>query len=450
MIALVLSRQVSIPYMPVLSSLFQTRKPSAVRLAQQLFARRTDGVQAINAAVGNVLFPMHPRMQARLSTLAESGSPFSSGVVPYSASAGLPETQQTFLHILKSSGLDITGIQALVTDGGSQAMELVTVGLANTAAGQDNRPLLMFDPVYSNYRSFAERTNRTVISLPRQMELDGSFSFPDLAELEAIILEQKPGAIVIIPYDNPTGQKMSYDQLVSIAKLCVKHDLWLVSDEAYRELSYDLAENEPVSSIWALTEAEVPGVHGRRISIETASKVWNGCGLRIGALLTDNSSFYEAAVAEQTTNLCAPIIDQYIFASLLEENRDQLQEWYSQQRQVYGTRLISVAAAVQKLDPTLIVSQPAASLYLVIDFRNSAPAGFNTSDFVRFLAERGSYTINGKQMTLLVAPMAGFYAAGLNNPGLTQIRLAMVCSDWELTVLPELLVGLYREYLSQA
>lgn len=453
--------------MPKLSPLFQTRKPSSVRVAQQLFSQRADGVVAINAAVGNVKQPMHPKMVAAMQAVGRADSPFAGGVVAYSESSGTQLAQATFLHIIASSGFDTTGLQALVVDGGSQAMEMIVVGLAGDGA---DRPLLMFDPVYSNYRSFAQRTGRKVVSLPRDLQPDGSFSFPSRQVIEEAIKKHQPSAIVVIPYDNPSGQQMSLAELQMVAEVCVVHDLWLVSDEAYRELSYnelsstDLTNEEAAtnqstpSSIWAFTEATVPGITGRRVSIETASKVWNACGLRIGALVTDNPELYQAALAEQTINLCAPVIEQYIFASLLEESHQNLQKWYQHQRSFYGQRLQQVAQKLKELEPTLLISKPAAALYLVVDFKQSAPAGFNTTAFAQYLASQGSIGLNGRPTTLLVSPMAGFYDSvnyvqpdGSNtNPGQTQIRLAVVCPDAELAVLPELLVKLYHQYLSQS
>jgi len=86
------------------------------------------------------------------------------------------------------------------------------------------------------------------------------------------------------------------------------------ADEAYRELYY--VEGSELVSIWGITDKEVPGIEGRRIGIETASKVWNACGLRIGALITDNPKFNNRSVAEYTANLCANAIGQYIIWSI--------------------------------------------------------------------------------------------------------------------------------------
>ena len=95
---------------------------------------------------------------------------------------------------------------------------------------------------------------------------NGEFELPSVETVEQRIIDTKPGALLIIPYDNPTGQLFSKETLIEYAKLCVKHNLWIISDEAYRELAYE--KGKETSSIWALTDKDVPGIEGRRISLK--------------------------------------------------------------------------------------------------------------------------------------------------------------------------------------
>ena len=113
---------------PILSEHFQSREPSVIRTAQIEFARRTDGAQAVNVAIGNVSLPLHPAMERRMRALGAPGSPFAGGAVMYTPTVGVEETRRAFLHILASSGFSTAGLHALVTDGGSAAMELVVLG----------------------------------------------------------------------------------------------------------------------------------------------------------------------------------------------------------------------------------------------------------------------------------------------------------------------------------
>ena len=444
---------------PALSAHFAARRPSAIRLAQIEFLKRKDPARAVNVAIGNVSLPMHPAMQARLRDLGGADSPFRDGSVMYTETVGRPETRQAFLNIIASSGFPAEGLHVQVTDGGSHAMELALLGLCGPAgsaadgvaaggvpAGTGERPLLILDPTYANYKSFADRTGRRVVSVQRSLREDGTFELPDLGQIEAVIRSERPGGLLVIPYDNPTGQLCSREQLLELAGLCVRHNLWLVSDEAYRELYY--GGGEPVS-VWSLRDSEVPGIEGRRLSIESASKVWNACGLRIGALVTDNREFHERAVAENTANLCANAIGQYIFGALAHESHAALRGWYERQRAYYRGMLDRLVAEFLRLLPGVIVSRPDASIYSVVDVRRIVKPGFDATDFVLWCAREGRVEADGQALTLLVAPMAGFYNPSPGgpprtaNPGRTQMRIAYVEPEADMARVP----ALFRELL---
>jgi len=314
-------------------------------------------------------------------------------------------------------------------------------------AGSDERPLLLIDAAYTNYKAFAERLGRATVSITRTLEPNGKFALPAIDEIAAIIAERRPGALVVIPYDNPTGQLYDRPSLVALARLCVEHDIWLISDEAYRELYY--TGGDPVS-VWDLNEQEVPGITGRRISIETASKVWNACGLRIGALVTDSEEMHTRAVAENTASLCSNAIGQYIFGALAHVAGAALQEWFGRQRTYYREMLTELTARTRELIPGVIVSSPDASIYSVIEVRELVPPDFDALEFVLYCARRGSVELAGQPWTLLTAPMAGFYSvpADVPNPGVTQMRIAYVETPERMKMVPDLLATLLRRYLS--
>ena len=327
-------------------------------------------------------------------------------------------------------------------------MELLLIGTCGPA-GTDEKPLMMIDPAYTNYISFAERVGRKTVTIKRKMEDNGKFTLPEVSEIEEMIQKHNPGALLVIPYDNPTGQLYDYENMKDLAKLCVKYNMWMVSDEAYRELYYQ--EDKPLVSIWGLTDADVPGIEGRRISIETASKVWNACGLRIGAVITDSAEFNNRSIAEYTANLCANVIGQYIFAALAHESKEQIAAWCSELREYYKKQIMMVYNGLKEQEPGLIVSSPDASIYSVIDVRNVVKPGFDAIDFVLYCAQEGSINIDGVETTLLVAPMKGFYdiKAGEVNPGSTQFRISFVESPENMAKIPELFVKLLRAFEAQ-
>jgi aspartate aminotransferase len=433
--------------MPQLSAHFASRQPSPIRVSQIRFAERTDGAEAINVAIGNVSLPMHPAMRGRLTALDQPGSPFADGVVKYTTTVGLDETRAAFLNIIASSGFPTDGLLAQVTDGGSQAMELVLLGCCGPA-GTDERPLLMIDAAYTNYGSFAKRLGRRTVSIQRTLEDDGRFTLPSLDAIERVIRERRPGGLVVIPYDNPTGHYYDRATMVQLGRLCVEHDLWMVSDEAYRELFYT---GQEVSSVWALTEDEVPGITGRRISIETASKVWNGCGLRIGGLITDDAEFHARSVAENTAALCPNAIGQYIFGALAGEPHEALQGWYSELRAYYRGMMTTLTGRLAELLPGVVISSPDASLYSVVDLRNLVGHDFDALAFVDYCATEGAVDLDGTPTTLLTAPMGGFYSVpeGAPNPGRTQLRIAYIAPPDVMAKVPDLLARLVQSYLDR-
>lgn len=428
---------------PILSRHFQKRMPSDIRLAQIEFLKRGEAVEAVNTAIGNVSLPMHPAMVRRLASLQAQDSPFREGAVQYTPTAGLAETRQAFLNIIASSGFPTDGLHVQITDGASQAMELILLGVCGPA-GSGKRPLLAIDPTYTNYRAMAERTGRAMAAMTRTLQADGRFSLPRMDRIESLIRRRKPGGLLVIPYDNPTGQLYSRAQMLELARLCVKYNLWMVSDEAYRELCYTEA---PAISIWSLSDREAPGIEGRRIGLDSASKVWNACGLRIGALITDNEEFHRKAVAENTANLCPNAIGQYIFAALAHESHEELRAWYSRQREYYRGLLSRITDELKRRLPGLIVSSPDASIYSVLDVRRIVEPGFDASDFVMYCASRGAVQLEGRRYTLLVSPMAGFYhGKGKSNPGRTQMRIAYVEPPQSMAKVPVLFCELLARY----
>ncbi|MBC8425353.1 aminotransferase class I/II-fold pyridoxal phosphate-dependent enzyme [bacterium] len=429
---------------PRMSAQFAGRRPSVIRMAQIKFDERDDGTEAINVAIGNVSLPMYPAMRARMNSLGADGSPFADGVVKYSATSGYPECIDAFLNIIASSGFDTSQLHAHITEGGSQAMELLIAGVCGPA-GTDQDPLLLIDAAYTNYKTLCERLGRATCSIRRTLGDDGKFTLPDTAEIERVILAQGPKAIVVIPFDNPTGQYYDHAAMCELARLAVKHNLWLVSDEAYRELYYS---GDRCTSIWGVADAEVPGIEGRRISIDTASKVWNACGLRIGALVTDNALFHRQAIAEHTVSLCSSVIGQWIFGALAHEDHDVLRAWYAQQRDYYRAMLFDFTDAMKKALPGIIVSSPDAALYSVLDVRDVAAEGFDALDFVLWCSSEGYVEVDGRQITVLTAPMAGFYSvpAGEPNPGRTQVRVAYVETPERMAQIPPLFADLFRQY----
>ncbi len=423
---------------PNLSHHFQYRKPSAIRKAQIEFSERVDKslINVINLAIGNISLPMYPAMHKRLKQIGIDV--FSDGVIKYTSTSGTKNARDAFHNILSAEGIDSSNIYPLVTDGGSTAMELMLLGVCGPSS---KSPLLLFDPAYTNYIQFAKRLSVEVISTERTINEDGSFSKLNIDEIEKIVKLNNPSGILVIPFDNPTGQYLNKKTMMDIGKIAIDYNIWLISDEAYRPLSFN---NQNTSSIWSITENNLPGITGRRISIESASKVWNACGLRIGALLTDNKEFYKKSVSEYTANLCANSIGQEIFGVLAKEPKENILNWYKKQIEYYKSILSSLKKGLEKEIPGIIVSNPEAAIYCVIDLRNIVAKNFNAEDFIQFCAKKGKVKINNELYTILLAPMNGFYTNKKN--GKTQMRVAIVEDPDKIKITPIVLSELLKSY----
>ena len=118
---------------PELSPYMMARKPSGIRLGQIKFLERKNPPILVNGSIGNVMRPMHPAMQRRLFDLGGVNSPFHNGIVPYVPTTGTDECREAFLHILRSQGFDTTGLDVLITDGTSMAMEIIMLGVCGGA-----------------------------------------------------------------------------------------------------------------------------------------------------------------------------------------------------------------------------------------------------------------------------------------------------------------------------
>jgi len=428
---------------PSISDHYGKREPSSIRKAQILFQSRQDcsNIEVINLAIGNISLPMHPAMLSRLKGIGEPDSPFAKGVVQYTSSEGTAECKTAILNSINAElSLNIPqNINCVITDGGSQAMELMLLGVSGTSSGE---PIMVIDPLYTNYVEFAKRLSIPMVSLERNSNSDGSFGNLDSTKIRKIISKDNPNGILIIPADNPTGLQMSQNTINEIAKICVEEDIWLVSDEAYRNIYFS---GSGPSSIWQISNTDVPGILGRRISIESVSKVWNACGLRIGALVTDNKMMYQKVRSEYTANLCANVIGQYVFGAVAQMSSDEIIDWYSSQRVYYSKAIISLIKELKEELPGIILSSPGAAIYIVLDFKNITPSDFNVSKFIEYCSLNGKIKIKRKYYTLLLSPMKGFYNQKLK--GEKQARIALVEQESKMRMVPKILSRLLENYL---
>lgn len=436
-----------------MSQLYQNSEPSAIRRALIIANERIKTEKEAQgtptdflvACIGNVKLPTYPTIQERMRDFSLD-TYLSKGIIPYPATCGLPDAQQAFRNIIYSFLPEDQRpeLHVIVADGSTPMMRLAILGVTET----DGKPLLAFNPLYSNYPSIAQEHDREIVCLERKLTETGKWTTISPTQLEAAIIEHQPGALLIIPADNPTGQFTPQAIINEYARICLKHGIMIISDEAYRGLQYG---GQQPSSVWRITDSEVPGIEqaGIRVSLETFSKVFNGCGLRVGALVTDNKEFFEKAERVQTKYLCGGYINQYLAGALAHDKGPEIQKWVKSLVDYYEPALSELRQGLLNSMPGIIVSSPDSSLYIVVDMRNIDPK-FDATSFVDYCATTGKTIINGQPMSLLLAPMEGFYSLppGQDNPGRTQMRISYVDKPERMNLLPKIFKGLYNQYLA--
>ena len=172
---------------PNISEHYKNREPSAIRKAQILFESRKDcsNIDVINLAIGNISLPMHPIMVSRLKDLGNSNSPFAEGIVQYTTSEGTGECKTAIINSINAElSQDVSkDVNCVVTDGGSQAMELMLLGVSGS---KGDNPIMVIDPLYTNYVEFAKRLSTPMVSLERDLNSDGTFK-----EIDTIKIKKK-------------------------------------------------------------------------------------------------------------------------------------------------------------------------------------------------------------------------------------------------------------------
>ena len=425
---------------PYISDYFQQLQPSPLRGAKQIAIKRADEVRVIDASIGSVSFPTYPAIKERMGRLSTD---FADGSLPYTPTAGTKEAQDAFRKIAEANGVDWSNLHIQITNGGSLGMEYMMLG-----ACSEEKPLMGFSPLYANYSSYSDKLRLPVVTMQRELQDDGVFTMPSEAEVESFVEQEKPSALLVIPADNPTGAYFSQERLEYLAKLCVKHNMWLVGDEAYFGLQYT---EDQASSIWRITEEKVPGITGRRLGIHSASKNMNSCGLRIGSLVTDNEYFSTKAVNCASADLGAGIVDQYLFGAMAEESVENIHEFLENLKNNYVKTMKGFREKLLAENDKLIVSQPEASIYQVVDFKKATPEGFKVLEFINWAAAKGKVMIDGKPTVMIGAPMSGFYRVGKRerNPGDTQLRVAFVRDEKEMLLGAEVLAKQLEMYLNK-
>ncbi|MEO8035969.1 MAG: pyridoxal phosphate-dependent aminotransferase [Acidobacteriota bacterium] len=335
-------------------------------------------------------------------------------VLEYSPSTGTPEFIRSLQHYYRRQlGLELNSGQILATTGGSEAILFAFMACANE--GDD---LIVVEPFYANYRGFATMAGLNVVPVTARGR-DG-FHMPPREVWEKALTPRSRIVIICNP-NNPTGTVYSREELEMVAGFCRDHALFLVSDEVYREFVYDGRR--------AISALELQAAEEFVIVVDSLSKRYSACGIRLGSLVTRNRDVYEACLRMAQGRLSPPGLAQFIAVgaeSLGDEyTRDMVAE-YQHRRDVLCEGLSRI--------PGVFLAVPEGAFYCVARLPIE-----DAEDFAVWLLTEFQH----EGATVMVAPASGFYASPL---GKSEIRIAYVLKEEALRKSVELLRIALEQY----
>lgn len=314
-------------------------------------------------------------------------------VLEYSHSAGNESYRRKLVSYYKKVGIDVSYDQILITTGGSEAIMFGFFACLNP--GDE---VIIPEPFYANYNGFACAAGVKVVPITSQIET--GFALPPISDFEKVITS-KTRAIIICSPNNPTGYLYSLAEMEALKDICLKHDLYLFSDEAYREFCYD---GKYVSAL------HLEGMDQHVVLMDTISKRYSACGARLGALVTKNKQVYDTAMKFAQARLSPPGLAQIMGEAAI----DLPDDYFDAPKAEYQARRDLLIKRLNAM-PGVFCPNPGGAFYAI------AQLPIDDADkFCQWLLE--SFSHNGQ--TVMLAPATGFY--GTPGLGKNEVRLAYV------------------------
>ena len=338
---------------------------------------------------------------------------FDPKVVAYGNSQGDMNLIKAIQKYYDAWGIHYETKNIFITNGGSEALEMAIFSLCDP--GDE---ILVFEPYYANYTSFAKLASAKVTAVPTSA-VDG-YRLPDQATIEKYI-NGKTRAILLTNPGNPTGVVYTKQEMDMIAAIVKKYNIALIADEVYREFVYD----GTYTSFGTYEELEQ-----NLIMVDSVSKRYSACGARIGCVITKNNDLCAQFMKLCQTRLCVPMVEQVGAAALYETPASYLEEVNKE----YKKRRDTIAAGLAKI-PGLVSSQPKGAFYVMVKF----PVD-DAEKFAIWLLQ--DFDVNGE--TVMIAPGNGFYATP--GKGVDEARLAYVLKSEDLEKALALLAEAVKQY----
>jgi len=301
-------------------------------------------------------------------------------VVEYTHSAGNLSYRKKLVGYYKQHNIDITAKDIIVTNGGSEALQF-----AFTVCLNEGEEVLIPEPYYTNYNSFAIQSGAVIKTISSSIE--NGFALPPIEDFEKAITP-KTRAIMVCNPNNPTGYLYSKEELEVLGTLAKKYDLYLFADEVYREFCYDGATHASVMNL--------EGLEQNVVLVDSVSKRYSACGARVGVIISKNKEVMAAAMRMAQARLCPPFFGQ-IFA---EAAIDTPESYFKEVNAEYDKRRKVLVESINAIDGCFC-PMPKGAFYTMIQLPID-----DSDKFCKWLLEDFNY--NGA--TVMLAPATGFYS----------------------------------------
>ncbi|MCE3228151.1 MAG: aspartate aminotransferase [Bacteroidetes bacterium] len=315
-------------------------------------------------------------------------------VLEYSHSAGNESYRKKLCNYYKEYNINIDASDIIITCGGSEAISIAMMTCFNP--GDE---IIIPEPFYANYNGFSCAAN--VVVKPITSSIETGFALPPIEEFEKVITPKTKGIMICNP-GNPTGYLYTKSELLALKELVKKHDLFLLSDEVYREFCYDGKEYVSVM--------QLDGIENNVILLDSISKRYSACGARVGAMITRNKEVLASALKFAQARLSPPSYAQIGAEAAL----DTPKSYFDAVKTEYIARRDYVIEALNKI-PGVFCPKPSGAFYCI------AKLPIDDADkFCQWLLE----DFNHNSQTVMLAPATGFYSTP--GAGKDEVRLAYV------------------------
>ena len=361
-----------------------------VPLANKAIAR---GIKVYRLNIGQPDVPTPPAGLEALKHIDRN-------VLEYSPSEGMLSLRQKLQQYYKRFNIDVSVDDIIVTTGGSEA-----VLFAFMACLDPGDEIIVPEPAYANYMAFAISAGAKIVTIPSS--IDDGFELPPVEKFEALITPRTKGILICNP-NNPTGYLYTMKEMLQIRDLVLKHDLFLFSDEVYREFCYTGA---PYISAFHL-----PGIEDKVVLIDSVSKRYNECGIRIGALITKHQELKKNVMKFCQARLSPPLIGQIVAEASIDTPAEYMLATYNE----YVERRKFLIDQINQI-PGCYTPIPMGAFYTVVKLSVD-----DADEFCRWCLEEFDY----EGETVFMAPASGFYT----TPGMgkDQVRMAYVLKKEDL------------------